>query len=204
MLECRRGEWNPKMVNPKWYLILQAVRELNEREYVLRVGREIFQKICYVITRNGVDTGFVFVKGSHGPFSAQVRDSVTALANANLIHEKQLGRMISLSVPDDVEIQRDKFTDAEWNAVEKTVDLFGRVKSTDQAEIIATVLFSYDQLAMIAESVSDKDVYDFVLDWKPHWKKEKEFEVCEAIQNMAMLSLVKIVHSQLLMDTMLI
>ena len=112
--------------------------------------------------------------------------------------------MISLKVSNDVEIKRDKFSDAEWDAVRKTVDLFGRVKSTDQAEVIATVLFSYDQLAKKMEYISDKDVYDFVLDWKPHWKVEKEFEVCETIHNMAMLSLMKIAHSQQLMDTMLV
>lgn len=197
------GASNSK-VNPKWYLILQVVRELNEREYALKVGRTIFQKICYVITRNGVDTGFIFSKGSYGPFSAQVKDSITVLANANLILEEQLGRMISLKVSDDVEVKRDKFSDAEWDAVRKTVDLFGRVKSTDQAEVIATVLFSYDQLEKRMECISDKDVYDFVLDWKPHWKGEKEFEVCETIHNMAMLSLMKIAHSQQLMDTMLV
>ena len=30
--------------------------------------------------------------------------------------------------------------------MKKTVDLFGRVKSTDQAEMIATVLYSYYEL----------------------------------------------------------
>ena len=133
-------------VNPKWYLILQVVKELNERKYALKVGRTIYQKICYVLTRNGVDTGFVFSKGSYGPFSPQVKESITALANANLIVEKQLGRMISICVSDGVEIHKDKFSDDELNAVDKTVDLFGRVRSTDQSEMIATVLYSYDQL----------------------------------------------------------
>ena len=190
-------------VNPKWYLILQAVRELNERKYALKVGRTIYQKICFVLTRNGVNTGFEFTKSSYGPFSSQVKDSITALANANLIIEKQLGRMISMSVADNVEIHEDKFTVEEWNALQKTVDLFGRVKSTDQAEMIATVLFSYDQLAKVKDVISDKDVYDYVLDWKPHWK-EKEFEVCDTIHNMAMLALMKITCSNELLDTMAI
>ena len=195
------GRSNSK-VNPKWYLILQVVRELNERKYALKVGRTIYQKICYVLTRNGVDTGFVFSQASYGPFSSQVSDSITALANANLIIEKQLGRMISMSVAGDVKIHKEKFTDDEWKAVHKTVDLFGRVKSTDQAEMIATVLFSYDQLAKKGDSISDKDVYDYVVRWKPHWKEQKEFEICDTIQNMAMLSLMNITCSQQLMDTM--
>ena len=191
-------------VNSKWYLILQVVKELNERKYALKVGRTIYQKICYVLTRNGVDTGFVFSKGSYGPFSSQVKDSITALANANLIVEKQLGRMIALSVSDGVEIHRDKYTEKELEAVRKTVDLFGRVKSTEQAEMIATVLYSYDQLVQDKTDVSDKEVYDYVLSWKPHWKTEKEFDLCDTIQNMAMLSLMNIKCSGELMDTMLI
>ncbi len=187
---------NNSKVNPKWYLILQVVRELNERKYALMVGRTIYQKICYVLTRNGVDTGFTFSKATYGPFSAQVKDSITALANANLIVEKQLGRMISISVADEVKIHKEKFSEAEWDAVQKTVDLFGRVKSTDQAEMVATVLFSYDQLELQGGSISDKDVYDDVLNWKPHWKASKEFELCDTIQNMAMLSLINITCSQ--------
>lgn len=191
-------------VNPKWYLILQVVRELNDRKYALKVGRTMFQKICYVITRNGVDTGFKFSQGSYGPFSSQVKDLITALANANLIVEKQLGRMISLSVDESVEIYKEDFSKDEWKAVQQTVDLFGRVKSTDQAEMIATVLYSYDTLAERGAVVSDKDVYDYVLNWKPHWKTEKEFELCDTIHNMAMLSLVNITCSRQLMDTMAI
>lgn len=191
-------------INSKWYLILQVVRELNERKYALKVGRTIYQKICYVITRNGVNTGFDFSKGTYGPFSAQVKDSIIALANANLIVERQLGRMISLSVADNVEIHKEKFTEKEWDAVQKTVDLFGRVKSTDQAEMIATVLYSYDQLTKEKSEISDKDVYDYVLKWKPRWKNEKEYQVCDTIQNMAMLSLMKVTCSKQLMDTMVI
>lgn len=168
----------------------------------MKVGRTIYQKICYVLTRNGVDTGFAFSKGEFGPYSTQAKDSITALANANLITERQLGKMISLSVSDNVTIPKDKFTKDEWNAVKKTVDLFGRIKKTDQAEMIATVLYSYDQLVKEKACISDKDVYDYVLQWKPHWKEEKDFELCDTIHNMAMLSLMKISHSTEVMDTL--
>lgn len=191
-------------INPKWYLILLVVKKLNERKYALKVGRTIYQKICYVLTRNGVDTGFSFSKGSYGPFSSQVKDSITTLANANLIIEKQLGKMISLNVSDGFEFHKEKYTDEELNAVKKTIDLFGRVKSTEQAEMIATVLYSYDQLIKKKEYISDKDVYDYVLDWKPHWKDVKDFELCDTIHNMAILSFVNISCSGELMDTMMI
>ena len=190
-------------INPKWYLILEAVRELNGRTYSLKVGRTIYQKICYVMTRNGIKTGFTFAKGSYGPYSADVKNSITALANANLITEQTLGKMVALNVSNDVVIPEDKFSKEEWAAMQKTVDLFGRVKSTEQAEMIATVLYSYDDLNTGKEKISDKDVYDYVISWKPHWEKEKNFEVCDTIQNLAMLSLISVEHSNLLLDTTL-
>lgn len=194
---------NNLKINPKWYLILEVVRELNSRTYSLKVGRTIYQKICYVITRNGVNTGFIFSKGNYGPYSTNVKDSITALANANLIIEQTLGRMVSLSVSDDVVIHQNKFTKDEWNAMKKTVDLFGRIKSTEQAEMVATVLYSYDELNNGKEKVSDEDVYNYVMSWKPHWKKEKNYEVCDTIHNLAMLSLISVTHSSLLLDTAL-
>ena len=103
-------------------MILQVIKELNERCYTLVVGRTIYQKICYVLTRNGVDTGFSFVKGSYGPFSDDVKGSIEALANSNLIVEKQLGRMISLNIADGFSIDKNRFSKKEWEAVNKTVD----------------------------------------------------------------------------------
>lgn len=191
-------------INSKWYLILQVVRELNNRKYALKVGKTIYQKICYVITRNGVDTGFNFIKGTYGPFSPQVKESITVLENEKLITENQMGRMSQLRVNNDVEIHKENYTKNDIIAMNKTIDLFGRVKSTEQAEMIATVLYSYDQVANSKSQVTDADVYEYVLTWKPRWKMGKEFELSDTIHNMAMLSLIDIKHSGQLMDTMII
>ena len=67
--------------------------------------------------------------------------------------------------------------------------------------MMATVLYSYDELQKRQEKISDKNVYDFILDWKPHWKSDKEYEICDTIHNLAMLSQMHISHSQQLMDT---
>ena len=86
--------------------------------------------------------------------------------------------------------------------MKQTVDLFGRIKSTEQAEMIATVLYSYDELKSIKNIVSDREVYDRIMTWKPHWKKNKEFEVCDTIQNLAMLSLISVEYTNSLMNTL--
>ena len=58
-------------------------------------------------------------------------NAVTSPDKSCLIIERKLGRMVWLSVADNVVIHEDKFSENEWLAMKKTVDLFGRVKSTD-------------------------------------------------------------------------
>ena len=186
-------------INHKWFLILEAIKEINSNRYSLKVGRTIYQKICYVITRNGVNTGFKFNKGSYGPYSVDAKNSIIRLANSNLITERVCGKMVLLKVSDEILVDKDDFSDKEWNAMKKTVDLFGRIKSTEQAEIMSTVLFSYDKLSDAKSKISDKDVYDYVMSWKPHWEKEKSYEVSDTIHNLAMLAFISIEHSNLLL-----
>jgi len=195
---------NLSAMNPNWNLILKVIQELNSRRYSLKVGRTIYQKLCYVLTRNGVNTGFHFTRGTYGPYSSDVKNSILILANSNLIIEEQLGKMISMRVSDGFKFDQSAFTSEDMLAVKKTVDLFSRIKSTEQAELIATVLYSYDELAQHQSTVTDKDIYDDVLIWKPYWKTEKEYELCDAINNLAMLSLIRIVHTDKVLDTLLV
>jgi len=106
-------------------------------------------------------------------------------------------------VKDSLEIRRDSFTKEEWDAKDKTVDLFGRMKDTKQAELVATVLYVYDQLCKTRETegVTDKEVYDEVLAWKPHWK-DNDFELCDAIHHLSMLSCMNAKYTGLLTNTL--
>lgn len=188
-------------INPKWYTILKVVQELSKRKYSINVGRTIYQKICYVLTREGVDTGFIFGKGSYGPYSSQVKESIVAFANANLIIEKNFGKMVALTVSDNFKFNENSFSKYELQSIAKTVDLFGRVKSTEHAEMIATILFSYDQLKKTKETIFDKDIYEYIMNWKPHWNPSRNSFVTNSIHDMAMLSWIDIQYSGSLPDT---
>lgn len=176
-------------IRPSWFLILEAVRELNAGPYTLHVGRVIFQKICYVLTRCGVQTGFRFSKGSYGPYSSDIRNAVTLLSNANLLSEQPEANYDLLETKVSPAFQFDPalFSSSDQRALDRTVDLFSRVKNTEQAEMIATVLYSYDQLAAKGSSVSDRDIFLYVLDWKKRWVGTKEYEVKNTIYDLAML-----------------
>lgn len=182
------GKTNSR-INYAWYLILAVIQNVNAGKYTLHVGRVIFQKICYILTRSGIKTDFTFVPAQYGPYSEQVKEAITILSNANLLTEKQLKNspMIEMSVSPSFTLQRDRYSVEEIKAMEDCTDLFCRIRSTDQAEMIATVIFKYDELKERTNLVSEQNVLDGVLLWKKRWIGVKEEEIKGTIRDLAML-----------------
>ena len=81
------------------------------------------------------------------------------------------------------------------DAVNMTIDLFSRIKNTDHAEMVATVLYAYDCLHAKKDNVSDAEVFRFVMDWKPKWIPDKQDVVCDTILNLTMLNWMQVTHS---------
>tara|TARA_R110000796_G_scaffold219504_1_gene335516 strand:+ start:19442 stop:20557 length:1116 start_codon:yes stop_codon:yes gene_type:complete len=183
--------------------LIEVVKRLEAQSHASPVGRTVFQKISYIMTELGIDTGFHFKQGSYGPFSPEVKEALSTFANANLIQEKQLGRMTVLRVGSEFENIRHKFEEELKifdKKIDKTVDLFSRIKSTEQAEEVATVLYSSRQLKKSVQeksTVSEKDIYDYVLNWKKTWKKEEKHKaVASTIRNLEMLGWLQLQYSE--------
>jgi uncharacterized protein YwgA len=146
----------------------------------------------------GVPTGFEFSKGSYGPFSDDVKTALHDFANRNWLHEEQLGRMIALRVGKQYDKDRDRFADQielHQKKISKAVDLFSRIKSTEQAEEVVTVLFATRQLkqAKPGDDVTEEQLLDFILDWKKSWKNdEKKQAVASAIRNLVVLGWMRV------------
>jgi len=186
-------------LRPEWAALVEVLSELEKLPYANPVGRVIFQKICYILTRQGLDTGFQFKRSSYGPFADEVTEAINVLANNNWVTEQQLGRMTTLRVGPRFEQDRSKFTEdlkPFSRKIEKTVDLFSRIKNTDQAEEVATVIFAVQSLKQEREpdQVSEQDLFNYILEWKKLWKKDtsKQGSLAEAIRNLEMLGWVKL------------
>lgn len=173
-------------LNKYWLLILYVVQKLNHDKYALSVGRVIFQKVCYILTRTGLPTGFNFVESSYGPYAKEVKTAITVLSNANYMTERTLGKMMETVVSPAFSLPYDAFTPEEIACADSAYDLLSRVKSTDQAEMIATVLFSYDGI-LKKEQPTEQMVFDHVMNWKPHWRGVKDGEVQATIQDLSSL-----------------
>ncbi|MBW8752940.1 MAG: macro domain-containing protein [Sphingomonadales bacterium] len=187
----------PEKPNPSWITLLEVLRELQAQPYANPVGRTIFQKIAYVLTEMGVPTGFDFGKGSYGPFSGDMKIALHDFANRNWLQEAQLGKMIAFRVSPQYEKDRRRLgPDMELyrKKIDKTVDLFSRIKSTEQAEEVATIIYAcrWIKARRPEATVTEQGILDYVLDWKPSWRSEEKREaVAEAIRNLVVLNWVK-------------
>ena len=181
-----------RKLKPEWIVLLEVLRELEAQPYASPVGRTIFQKISYVVTEMGVPTGFQFGKGSHGPFSGDVKLALHDFANRNWLHEEQLGRMIALRSTTQYTKDRIQFSEQisrYQKKIDKAVDLFSRIKSTEQAEEVLTVFFAARQLkATQTNGLAEQDLEEFILDWKKSWRShDKKEALASAIRNLVSL-----------------
>lgn len=187
-----KGRRHEKMP-AEWAVLVEVLRQLEQQPYASPVGRVIFQKICYLLTEMGVNTGFDFTRGHYGPFSDSVKLALHDFANRNWIHEQPLGRMVALRVCQQYERDRGKYAEMlekHQRQIAKTVDLFSRIKSTEQAEEVLTVLFASRQIKQEKRDaeVAEQDLYDYILAWKKTWNTdEKRHAVASAIRNLVLL-----------------
>lgn len=183
--------------NPSWIALIEVLRELQAQPYANPVGRTILQKIAYILTEMGVPTGFAFGKGSYGPFSGDMKAALHDFANRNWLQEAPLGKMIAFRVSPQYEKDRRKLEGeiaVHRKKIDKTVDLFSRIKSTEQAEEVATIIYACQAMKarQSGPSISEQDILGYVLDWKPSWElPPKRDSVSHTIRNLVLLNWVK-------------
>lgn len=192
-----RGRTRGKLT-PEWISLLEVLHQLEKQPYANSVGRTIFQKICYTMTEQGIQTGFHFKQGSYGPFAPEVKEALNVFANANLILEEQLGRMTALKTGPEYPAIREKYKESLTpfrKKIDKTVDLFARIKNTEQAEEVTTVFYAARTMKTRGkvQNLTEKDVFDYVLQWKKHWDSEqKKAAIASSIRNLVMLNWIKV------------
>jgi O-acetyl-ADP-ribose deacetylase (regulator of RNase III)/uncharacterized protein YwgA len=193
-----------KAFNPEWLTLIEVLNQLEQQPYANPIGRTIFQKICYIMTELGTDTGFKFSQSSYGPFSSEIKDALHYFSNSNLIHEEQLGQMTAIKVDKSYKEYFEKYSEvinSKQKLIFKTVDLFSRIKNTDQAEEITTVLFASRRVKEKDGTATEQQLFDYILDWKKSWdKEEKKKSVSSTIQNLEMLSWLKLNHNESLRE----
>ena len=187
----KNGYSQAKALQPAWIALVEILNRIEKQPYHWPVGRTIFQKIAYISTREGLPTGLNYQKGSFGPFAANLKNLTAQLINNNLLMEERMGKMFMVKVGPGYNKVRDQYANqlSLWeNIIDKTMDLFLRI-NTNQAEIVATVIYTVDQLINNANrKPTELEVLNSVMQWKqkrrPPLNKQ---EVASNIRNLGML-----------------
>ncbi len=179
----------PVRISPAWIGLVEIVKRINDQPYHWPIGRTIFQKIAYVATVLGLPTGLEFEQASFGPFSRDLKSLEARLIGNGLLDEHRSGSMQKVEVGrtyDDARLAY-RVELRNWDdLIERTVDLFMRVSSTNQAEIVATVMYAARRLAENEGVPSEDQVFDAVAQWKSRRKPPLDNEqVRETIQGLA-------------------
>jgi len=178
-------------LNPAWVALVEILARIEQQPYHWPVGRTLFQKIAYVSTNEGLPTGLQYQRGSFGPFSGDLKALEAKLVNNGLLQEERRGKMFMVTVGPNFNRIRQKYSPffEQWDkTLDKTADLFTRV-NTDQAEIIATVLFvSQELMGERRELPSESDVLEAVMRWKQKRRPPLDRSaVASTIRNLATL-----------------
>ena len=189
-----------KMPNA-WLAIPETLYQLSEQPFSADVGQTTFQKLCYVLTIEGVQTGFDFVRHNYGPYSAAAVQALSRLERAGLIEQATVGnkrKMTKVRVQPDYRLQR---VDAQEQLapfqpmIERTVELFKFVKDTEHAEEIATILFAAREIERKHEkhNIARDALHSYMIEWKSRWNTvHKRRRLDDAINGLVKLGFVSI------------
>ncbi len=190
-LEGRSARNGDSGLDASWVSLVEIVKRIEQQPYHWPIGRTIFQKIAYVATSEGLPTRLNYRRGSFGPFSQELKSVEAKLINNGLLQEERQGKMFMVKVGPNFHRVQQRYASAfeQWATIlDKTADLFTRV-NTDQAEVIATVLFAAQELGRAQGGrPSEKDVLQSVMQWKQKRRPPlDEVTVASTIRNLGML-----------------
>ena len=179
-------------LNPAWIALVEILSRIEQEPYHWPIGRTLFQKIAYVATSEGLPTGLEYRRSSYGPFSQDLKSVSTKLINDGLLQEERRGKMFIVTVGPNFHRIRSQYASffGQWDkTLDKTADLFTRV-NTDQAEIIATVLFVARELKLERpDSPSETEVLESVMRWKQKRRPPLDQNIVgSTIRNLAILN----------------
>lgn len=193
-----RGVRYSNVNNPGNLIALEVLHRLEKQKYAKPVGRVILQKIYFVLTSLKVDTGLTFSKASYGPYSSAIKKVLHTFANQNLLTESQYGEMLRQTVGSEYLFLRKRIAgDIEhWEPqISRTVDLFSRIKDTNQAEEVTTILYSVNDLCKKNPKLSEEELLNYIINWKKSWSDSPKIEsVSDSIRNLEAMGWIKLNH----------
>lgn len=173
--DMENGDSIPKREKPKipegWMAALEVMSQME------RTDRAAFSRICYLLTRLGLRTGFAYMRGSGEPCAAGVADALTYLESIRMISEDPDdpdGR--GLLVTDRFAMAEEEMNAWECGAIEQVRNM------TDRLETVSVILYSWDDLNLRSPRVDASLLEKSVLDWRRDWRNSRDSGLKDTIR----------------------
>lgn len=199
---CSKAKIWDKEIPKSWIVILEILHRLGKMKYTVRVGNTVFQKICYMTNLTGLDTGLEFKKGKFGPYSPDIQRIFNVFGRENLIRVSKTGNNTNIETGIEYPALREKSSSLlalHEKEIVKVVDLFSRVKTSEHAEEIGTIMYAIDTLTKSddIDLVYESDFYNYVISWKKDWNTaEKRESVASTIRYLASMGWIEMDYSK--------
>lgn len=181
-----------------------VVSRINREPHHWPVGRTTFQKIAYFLTEAGVPTGLEYSRRSFGPFASDLKRLQSRLINNGVLREERAGRMFRIALGPTYCDARERYKPQlrEWAPkIERVADLFLRFRTTNDAELAATVHYATKELMTKRSRPTEEAVLEEVTEWKRRRRPPLHEEaIASTIRNLGMLRWVDVEASQRVAD----
>ncbi len=184
-----------------WIVILEILHRLGKMKYTVQVGNTVFQKICYMTSLLGLETDLQFKKGAYGPYSPDIQRVFNVFGRENLIRVSMLGNYTRIETGMEylsLRAKKSALIEQYEDHISKVVDLFSRVKSTEHAEEIGTIMYALNELTHegAVDLVSEMDFFIYILNWKKKWDTPQKREaLASTIRYLASQGWVDMIYS---------
>lgn len=197
-LSSKKSAVSPSQAEEPIKVAMMAIIETLSRISKSRLyfaGSVVFHKMVYFGTVRGLPTGLHFIRGTYGPYSDDLyKHEIPKLIRHDLLKQTYMGNIIKHEVGNSYNYinWKDELQPYEI-IIDELMDLFLRLKSTDQAELYATVHYCANELNTRGKSVSEIDVLHEVAEWKRRRRIPYiEEEVSDAIRTLKLLNWIDV------------
>lgn len=180
-------------LNNNWFLVIRVIQCLQNKKNDELVNKELFQLVCYILSRYESNLSISFQKSATEPYSNDVENMLEILLNEGIITMNDGGESYTIG---HFDIKKYVFTDKDRDNANKTYKLLKKINANEY-KLIMAIMYAYDDLKKDFRSITENMIVDYLVNWnKIYSVKEKEIAARDLIKLLNDEKVIKINYSK--------
>lgn len=182
------------------YLIIETIKKINANKKVrYNMGSHYYPYICCLLQYKGIALGFSFTLDANNGslISPECNESLSMFTAAGLMVTDPEDDELKLSPA--LQLRKKEYSVEEPDAVDKTVTLFTMIQNLALFKVVTATLFCYRTLISDG-NITDRQLFDNVLETVPAWKADKDIVIADAIPQLNEMGWIRVAHDENMLD----